>query len=64
MRDTCIYFVFVVSHLRLFFRPKGASARLNLGLGILGVLFETQGIWGGGGLITSVNKLKHFYFEK
>ena len=26
MRDTCIYFVFVVSHLRLFFRPRGASA--------------------------------------
>ena len=26
MRDTCIYFVVVVSHLRLFFRPRGASA--------------------------------------
>ena len=27
MRDTCIYFVFVVSHLRRsFFRPRGASA--------------------------------------
>ena len=31
MRDTCIYFVFVVSHLRLFFRPRG-----GLGMGFFG----------------------------